>query len=250
MSLQNTGTELRERKKLRTRRTLIETGLRLFDKEGFEATTVADICAAAEISQATFFTYFPAKEDLVFADQPDQVKTVSELLAGRRPGESVREVLMRVVEHRPGRSPRRGPSPAHRHRARATRSGAAAAVRHPGSVGPGPRCGLPRRARRPGGERGRRLGDGRGDRRRHGQPPARGGGPAHAGGRHPRRGHRHGCDPLTARIYRGGEGTRHDLRRRPRAVTAVRLIRRGRTAGRLSASSAQHPRWQPPPAWR
>ncbi|WP_165977216.1 TetR family transcriptional regulator [Nonomuraea diastatica] len=96
--MEHKGMGLRERKKLRTRRTLIETGLRLFEAKGFEATTVADICAAAEISPATFFTYFPAKEDLVFADQPDQVEAVNELLAGRRPGESVREVLTRVVE--------------------------------------------------------------------------------------------------------------------------------------------------------
>lgn len=89
---------LRERKKLRTRRTLIEAGLTLFDEKGYDATTVADICAAADISPATFFTYFPAKEDLVFADQPQQVEAVRELLAARRPGESMREILVRVVE--------------------------------------------------------------------------------------------------------------------------------------------------------
>ncbi|PZG22079.1 TetR family transcriptional regulator [Nonomuraea aridisoli] len=94
----DTSLGLRERKKLRTRRTLIETGLRLFAENGYDATTVADICAAAELSPATFFAYFPAKEDLVFADQPERVAAMREIIAARRPGEPLREVLMRGMD--------------------------------------------------------------------------------------------------------------------------------------------------------
>ncbi|PRY00444.1 TetR/AcrR family transcriptional regulator [Allonocardiopsis opalescens] len=86
---------LRERKKARTRRTLVETGLRLFDRQGYDATTVAQIAAAAEVAPATFFTYFPAKEDLVFAQQPERLQALHAAIADRAPGDSVADVLLR-----------------------------------------------------------------------------------------------------------------------------------------------------------
>jgi AcrR family transcriptional regulator len=42
----------------RTRKTLIEAALTLFDERGYDRTTVADIAAAAGVSPATFFNYF------------------------------------------------------------------------------------------------------------------------------------------------------------------------------------------------
>ncbi len=51
---------LRERKKQKTRESIQRTALRLFGKQGYEATTVEQIAAAAEISPSTFFNYFPA----------------------------------------------------------------------------------------------------------------------------------------------------------------------------------------------
>ncbi|QKW35643.1 TetR family transcriptional regulator [Actinomadura sp. NAK00032] len=53
---------LRERKRLRTRRTLAETALRLFTAHGFEATTLEQLVEEAEVSKSTFFRAFPAKE--------------------------------------------------------------------------------------------------------------------------------------------------------------------------------------------
>ncbi|WP_164903737.1 TetR/AcrR family transcriptional regulator [Nonomuraea polychroma] len=88
---------LRERKKQRTRRTLIETGMRLFDEVGYEATTVADICAAAELSPAAFYKHFPGKDDLVFADQPERIAAVCDLIAGRQPGESLESLITRCM---------------------------------------------------------------------------------------------------------------------------------------------------------
>jgi AcrR family transcriptional regulator len=62
---------LRERKKARTRASLREHALRLFRDQGYTATTVEQIAAAAEVSPSTFFRYFPTKEDLVLQDDMD-----------------------------------------------------------------------------------------------------------------------------------------------------------------------------------
>jgi AcrR family transcriptional regulator len=62
---------LRERKKARTRASLREHAFRLFREQGYQATTVEKIAAAAEVSPSTFFRYFPTKEDLVLQDDMD-----------------------------------------------------------------------------------------------------------------------------------------------------------------------------------
>ncbi|GLW07023.1 hypothetical protein Misp01_21530 [Microtetraspora sp. NBRC 13810] len=53
---------LRERKRLRTRRALADTALRMFSEKGFEATTLDELVDAVEVSKSTFFRAFPAKE--------------------------------------------------------------------------------------------------------------------------------------------------------------------------------------------
>jgi len=53
---------LRERKKTRLRQQIIDTSIRLFRKRGFANTRVDDIVNALEISQPTFFRYFPSKD--------------------------------------------------------------------------------------------------------------------------------------------------------------------------------------------
>jgi AcrR family transcriptional regulator len=53
---------LRERKKARLRQQIIDISIRLFRKNGYEATRIDDIVHALEISQPTFFRYFPTKD--------------------------------------------------------------------------------------------------------------------------------------------------------------------------------------------
>ena len=53
---------LRERKKARLRQEIIDTAVRMFRKRGYEKTRIDDIVQALEISQPTFFRYFPSKD--------------------------------------------------------------------------------------------------------------------------------------------------------------------------------------------
>jgi AcrR family transcriptional regulator len=56
------GVGLRERKKARLRQRIIDTSIKLFRKHGYEATRIDDIVQVLEISQPTFFRYFPSKD--------------------------------------------------------------------------------------------------------------------------------------------------------------------------------------------
>jgi AcrR family transcriptional regulator len=64
---------LRERKKQQTRAAIQHEGLRLIAEGGYDATTCEQIAAAAGVSTATLFRYFPTKEDIVLQDGYDPV---------------------------------------------------------------------------------------------------------------------------------------------------------------------------------
>ena len=83
---------LRERKKARTRASIREHALRLFREQGYQATTVEQIAAAAEVSPSTFFRYFPTKEDLVLQDDMDtrMIEALERQPAGLSPLAAVR----------------------------------------------------------------------------------------------------------------------------------------------------------------
>jgi AcrR family transcriptional regulator len=86
---------LRERKKQKTREAIQREATRLFQKQGYEETTIEQIAAAVEISPSTFFNYFRTKEDVVLYDAYDpMVLTLFQSRPSDEPlSESVRIVL-------------------------------------------------------------------------------------------------------------------------------------------------------------
>jgi AcrR family transcriptional regulator len=84
---------LRERKKEQTRRAIEDAAFRLFAERGFQATTVADIAEAADVAPRTFFSYFPSKEDVLFADFDVTFDALAARLRGRPPDESTFDAL-------------------------------------------------------------------------------------------------------------------------------------------------------------
>ena len=77
---------LRERKKQRTRATLLDAAVELCDRQGFERTTVDQIAAIAEVSPRTFSRYFATKDAIAFALIDDAIDLAAAELA-RQPRE-------------------------------------------------------------------------------------------------------------------------------------------------------------------
>ena len=87
---------LRARKKRRTRESLVESALRLFQERGYDATTVDDITETILVSRRTFFRYFGAKEEVLFYDYDTLVGQFRNELAKREAGESAFQALRRA----------------------------------------------------------------------------------------------------------------------------------------------------------
>lgn len=78
--------------------TTIEGALKVFGEKGFEATTIAAISKAANISEATLYEYFSSKEDVLFAipnlytrRELEKIKEIAHYI--------VRNMVMGFIEH-------------------------------------------------------------------------------------------------------------------------------------------------------
>lgn len=89
---------LRERKKRAAREAIATAARRLFAARGFDAVTVAEVAAAAQVSEKTVFNYFPTKEDLAFAGREEGIAQFVTAIAERPPGSSVLDVF-RAMTH-------------------------------------------------------------------------------------------------------------------------------------------------------
>jgi AcrR family transcriptional regulator len=76
----------RARKKAQTRTLIRETAQALFAERGFEAVTIADIAAAADVAVQTVFNHFPTKEDLFFDGHTWWIEGAAEAVRTRPPG--------------------------------------------------------------------------------------------------------------------------------------------------------------------
>jgi AcrR family transcriptional regulator len=88
---------LRDRKRARTRQALVDAATELIERNGYEATTIADIAAAAEIGTRTFFSYFPTKEDVLFPESDRRVQIALDAITDRSPEEEPADVLLRAL---------------------------------------------------------------------------------------------------------------------------------------------------------
>jgi AcrR family transcriptional regulator len=88
---------LRERHRKRTAADLEEAALELFCAKGFDAVTIDDIAAAADVSRRTFFRYYASKEDVVLSDHPKRLDELRAALDRRPSGEPALTALREAV---------------------------------------------------------------------------------------------------------------------------------------------------------
>jgi AcrR family transcriptional regulator len=74
------GPSLLERRMSSARAEIVDIALELFVRDGFDATTVEAIAAAAGCSPRTFYRYFGSKEDVMFHDLPQLITALGEVL--------------------------------------------------------------------------------------------------------------------------------------------------------------------------
>jgi len=94
---------MRERKQRATRERLLTVAQTLFADRGYDRTTMDDIAAAADVSRATAFNYFPRKEELLLALVARRRAVIVDLLAREQPeaadvADRLRRVLMSLCD--------------------------------------------------------------------------------------------------------------------------------------------------------
>lgn len=80
------GQSRRAQKKAQTRASVQQTARRLFRERGFEAVTIADVAAAADVAVQTVFNHFPTKEELFWSDRARWVTGPATAVRERAPG--------------------------------------------------------------------------------------------------------------------------------------------------------------------
>jgi len=85
----------RDAHRTRMRARLLSAALRLFAEQGYEATTIDQIAATADVARQTVLNHYPHKRDFLQAWGQDRRDQLLELADQARPGESARGQLHR-----------------------------------------------------------------------------------------------------------------------------------------------------------
>ncbi|HEX4833950.1 MAG TPA: helix-turn-helix domain-containing protein [Trebonia sp.] len=86
---------LRERSKARRKDAIIRAAYRLFAERGYDATTVADIAAEAEVAPRTVAMYFPSKQDIALSRFTEAADDLTAALRDRAAGETAARIVRR-----------------------------------------------------------------------------------------------------------------------------------------------------------
>ncbi|HEY9679708.1 MAG TPA: TetR/AcrR family transcriptional regulator [Drouetiella sp.] len=90
----------REKKKAMTRQSIIDAAGKLFSVHGFDATSIDEICQAADVVKGTFYYHFKSKEDLVIELRKEMTGQLEEfaageLASGKAPIEVLRDLMIK-----------------------------------------------------------------------------------------------------------------------------------------------------------
>jgi AcrR family transcriptional regulator len=87
----------RQLAKQRSARTIRRAAMVLFLERGFDQVTTTEVAAAAQVSPATVFNYYPTKEDLFFGQVEELERALVGLVESTPPGRSLLAELRRHV---------------------------------------------------------------------------------------------------------------------------------------------------------
>jgi len=90
--------DLREVARRAVREEVLRQAWLLFADQGFDATTVDEVAAAAGMSRRTFFRYFSGKDELVLARLVEAGEQIAEALAARPEDETPWQALRRAFD--------------------------------------------------------------------------------------------------------------------------------------------------------
>lgn len=88
-----------QKRSLETRNRIMNAAMDCFSRNGYEATGVSEICAAAEVSKGAFYHHFPSKQSVFLAGLQDWLKMLDAMLDTSRKGStSAPQALRKMSE--------------------------------------------------------------------------------------------------------------------------------------------------------
>jgi len=88
---------LRARKKEQTWTAIRAAALSLFEQRGFDAVSISDIAAAADVARGTFFNYFDSKESVVVTYGFHEADVQRHLMTERPPDEPLWDSMVAII---------------------------------------------------------------------------------------------------------------------------------------------------------